>query len=334
AKGFKRSLENVVTSKHLEERLEHAAESAKSEIKDALRNVVKKDGFSSLLKQHGASVAGEQSQSTAVPNSKRFLEDNREYLSSLIDDQINAGAGKGVILTKNEVMNWIRQQVNEAVRRLEEDAKSAGEKFTSELEGVKGHVDDVRKHVKDHVKDVTENVKERVAEHRSLKEVVHGLEEKVKDAWKGVGSHHEKPVEKADATSAPPVQQPHKPQQQQPPVSLFNVTESQLTDVHVAQIVQKMIDDALEKYRADRLARPDYALESGGARVLEDLTSPTFQLEFSSTAVRWFGRIMGAKKPRGKPAKTALQPDVQPGQCWAMEGECLPHIVTSSVFVY
>ncbi|KAJ3040894.1 hypothetical protein HDV00_010354 [Rhizophlyctis rosea] len=103
--------------------------------------------------------------------------------------------------------------------------------------------------------------------------------------------------------------------------SYYNVTSStQLTHSDITVLVQGMIDSALAKYRADRLAMPDYALESGGARVVPEFTSETFHLDYELSGLRWASRVFGVRKPSGRPPKTALRPDVQPGNCWAMKG--------------
>ncbi|KAJ3036475.1 Vacuolar ATP synthase subunit B, partial [Rhizophlyctis rosea] len=64
-------------------------------------------------------------------------------------------------------------------------------------------------------------------------------------------------------------------------------------------LVQGMIDSALAKYRADRLAMSDCALESGGANVVPEFTSETFHLEYETNRLRWASRVFGLRKPPG-----------------------------------
>lgn len=68
----------------------------------------------------------------------------------------------------------------------------------------------------------------------------------------------------------------------------------------------------------DTLGRPDYALYSGGASVVEDLTSETFEAARSGM----FAPILDVLFPRavGPLPETALQPDTHNGECWPFAG--------------
>ncbi|KAI9594958.1 hypothetical protein BDF19DRAFT_442943 [Syncephalis fuscata] len=88
--------------------------------------------------------------------------------------------------------------------------------------------------------------------------------------------------------------------------------------------LQATVRRELDRYQADGLAIPDYALLTAGARVVPRLTSDTFTPGLGSDA----GRIRRAawwllsylKPPVTKPASVALLPWRQPGDCWPMAG--------------
>jgi len=65
---------------------------------------------------------------------------------------------------------------------------------------------------------------------------------------------------------------------------------------------------------------PDYALYSGGARVIPDLTSQTYELRPDSWGRYLFGRITGRGIALGRPPVTALVPDNGVGNCWPFAG--------------
>jgi SUN domain-containing protein 1/2 len=72
--------------------------------------------------------------------------------------------------------------------------------------------------------------------------------------------------------------------------------------------IAELIDAALEQYSADRLALPDFALESAGASIVRWRTSPTYRSH------AWL------PLPRPLGPSTALQPDNTVGRCFAFPG--------------
>ncbi|KAL1917757.1 uncharacterized protein VTP21DRAFT_3591 [Calcarisporiella thermophila] len=91
-------------------------------------------------------------------------------------------------------------------------------------------------------------------------------------------------------------------------------------DVDVMRLVSRMIDEALQRYSADVIARPDYALYSGGGRVIHSLTSKTYTARpthlLGKLAAQWWG--IGVVQ--GLPPAIALHPDTSVGKCWPFEG--------------
>ncbi|XP_012939013.1 SUN domain-containing protein 2 isoform X2 [Aplysia californica] len=76
-----------------------------------------------------------------------------------------------------------------------------------------------------------------------------------------------------------------------------------------------IVDEALAKYSADRLGVADYALESAGGSVL--CSSDTYYSK-SGALYSVFGIPVWyhSSSPR-----EVIQPEVQPGKCWAMHGQ-------------
>ncbi|KAJ3298929.1 hypothetical protein HK104_010163, partial [Borealophlyctis nickersoniae] len=100
----------------------------------------------------------------------------------------------------------------------------------------------------------------------------------------------------------------------------LNTTEKQVDDSQIRSIMESVIESALERYSTDVLAKADWALESGGARVIESLTSKTYTMEYDRWPLRAFTHLFGVKKASGRPPRTALDPANHPGHCWAMRG--------------
>ncbi|RKO88549.1 hypothetical protein BDK51DRAFT_50418, partial [Blyttiomyces helicus] len=86
-------------------------------------------------------------------------------------------------------------------------------------------------------------------------------------------------------------------------------------DSHIESLVTALVRTHLERFAADILATPDFALESGGGRIDMELTSPSATLARSDG----WGTVLGYKKIKGPPVN-AIKPEVLPGNCWAMEG--------------
>lgn len=80
------------------------------------------------------------------------------------------------------------------------------------------------------------------------------------------------------------------------------------------EVMMQIVDSALEKYSADKLGLADYALASRGTKIVEKLTSPSFQEPKSFLASLFqIGTF-------GKPAITALTADTSLGNCWSFSG--------------
>ncbi|KAF9175167.1 hypothetical protein BGX21_007496 [Mortierella sp. AD011] len=94
-----------------------------------------------------------------------------------------------------------------------------------------------------------------------------------------------------------------------------------LTDVE-RELISHLIDEALEKYSADAMATPDYALFSAGGRIIPRLTSNDYHHPVQPT---FWGRIglryIVPLPKREKPAEKAIEPGLHAGECWAMDGQ-------------
>ncbi|KAG0246626.1 hypothetical protein B0O80DRAFT_424082 [Mortierella sp. GBAus27b] len=93
-----------------------------------------------------------------------------------------------------------------------------------------------------------------------------------------------------------------------------------LTEVE-QELIMGLIDEALEKYSADAIGKPDFALWSAGGRIIPLLTSPSYYQEVKPTIWGQLGLKYLVKLPRREnPSEKAIQPDVHAGECWAMQG--------------
>lgn len=94
-----------------------------------------------------------------------------------------------------------------------------------------------------------------------------------------------------------------------------------LTDIE-RELISGLIDEALEKYSADAMAKPDYALFSAGGRIIPRLTSPNYYHEVKLNLLGRLGLRFLVPLPRKeKPAEKAIEPSVHAGECWAMNGQ-------------
>jgi len=79
-------------------------------------------------------------------------------------------------------------------------------------------------------------------------------------------------------------------------------------DAAVRRVVEQYLD-------ADRVARPDYALNLAGATVLTSLTSPAYYRPITQRSVL---DLLALRSDVAMPPEVALSPDNQPGNCYAL----------------
>ncbi|CAO3574355.1 unnamed protein product [Mortierella alpina] len=91
-----------------------------------------------------------------------------------------------------------------------------------------------------------------------------------------------------------------------------------LTEVE-RDLISELIDEALDKYSADAMAKPDYALFTAGGRIIPGLTSPNYRA-LGKFDWLWLLRRAGARLYQPLARKKALEPDMHAGECWPMEG--------------
>lgn len=85
--------------------------------------------------------------------------------------------------------------------------------------------------------------------------------------------------------------------------------------------VQDLIEDALERYAQDGIAKRDFALYSGGARVIPQLTSQTYQISAKTWSQKIIGFFTGAETViQGRGPMTALSQEDGVGMCWPLQG--------------
>uniref|UniRef100_A0A8B9S9A2 Sad1 and UNC84 domain containing 2 n=1 Tax=Apteryx owenii TaxID=8824 RepID=A0A8B9S9A2_APTOW len=87
---------------------------------------------------------------------------------------------------------------------------------------------------------------------------------------------------------------------------MVGVTEDQ---VHL------IVNQALKRYSEDRVGMVDYALESAGASVINTRCSETYETKTALLSLFGIPLWYHSQSPR-----VILQPDVNPGNCWAFRG--------------
>ncbi|NWU97532.1 SUN2 protein, partial [Upupa epops] len=79
--------------------------------------------------------------------------------------------------------------------------------------------------------------------------------------------------------------------------------------------VHLIVDQALKRYSEDRVGMVDYALESAGASVINTRCSETYEMRTALLSMFGIPLWYQSQSPR-----VILQPDVNPGNCWAFRG--------------
>ncbi|NXG67324.1 SUN2 protein, partial [Hemiprocne comata] len=79
--------------------------------------------------------------------------------------------------------------------------------------------------------------------------------------------------------------------------------------------VHLIVDQALRRYSEDRVGMVDYALESAGASVINTRCSETYETRTALLSLFGIPLWYQSQSPR-----VILQPDVNPGNCWAFRG--------------
>jgi SUN domain-containing protein 1/2 len=88
----------------------------------------------------------------------------------------------------------------------------------------------------------------------------------------------------------------------------------------VTALIGHLVDSAVSKINKDTLARPDFALHSGGAMIIPSLTSPTFEIRPQSLRGHLVGLLTGNGYAIGRPPITALHHELHNGHCWPFAG--------------
>ncbi|XP_028935021.1 SUN domain-containing protein 2 isoform X2 [Ornithorhynchus anatinus] len=79
--------------------------------------------------------------------------------------------------------------------------------------------------------------------------------------------------------------------------------------------VHHIVSQALKRYSEDQIGLVDYALESGGASVINTRCSETYETKTALLSLFGIPLWYHSQSPR-----TILHPDVYPGNCWAFRG--------------
>ncbi|KAG5645933.1 hypothetical protein DXG03_004722 [Asterophora parasitica] len=88
----------------------------------------------------------------------------------------------------------------------------------------------------------------------------------------------------------------------------------------VISLIEHLVDAAVYTHSKDTLGRPDFALHSGGARVIPSLSSPTFEMRPDNVRGTLLGLITGNGHAIGRPPVTALHHELHNGHCWPFAG--------------
>ncbi|XP_048760870.2 SUN domain-containing protein 2-like isoform X2 [Ostrea edulis] len=79
--------------------------------------------------------------------------------------------------------------------------------------------------------------------------------------------------------------------------------------------VMQIVSEALDKFSADKIALPDFALESAGGSIISTKCSQTFHKNTARLSILGIPLWYVSNSPR-----SVIQPEMQPGSCWAFQG--------------
>jgi SUN domain-containing protein 1/2 len=83
------------------------------------------------------------------------------------------------------------------------------------------------------------------------------------------------------------------------------------------QDLNKLIQEAaISAISKDLIGKVDYAMHSGGARVIPSLTSPSYEIQPDTLGSQFFGFLTGNGYAVGRPPVTALHHETHGGYCW------------------
>ncbi|KAH8099952.1 hypothetical protein BXZ70DRAFT_195632 [Cristinia sonorae] len=88
----------------------------------------------------------------------------------------------------------------------------------------------------------------------------------------------------------------------------------------VTSLLDLLIDSAITKFSKDTISRADFAMHSGGARIIPALTSKTFEIRPATFVGQMVGMITGNGYAIGRPPVTVLHHENHNGYCWPFAG--------------
>lgn len=88
----------------------------------------------------------------------------------------------------------------------------------------------------------------------------------------------------------------------------------------VTVLIEELVTAAVSKHGKDGIARADFALHSGGARIIPHLTSQTLEISPASLHSQVIGLVTGSGYAIGRPPITALHHELHNGHCWPFSG--------------
>lgn len=93
------------------------------------------------------------------------------------------------------------------------------------------------------------------------------------------------------------------------------VSESGIQGKVTEMAVRQIVTEALEKFSADKIAMPDFALESAGGSIISTKCSETFHKNTARLSILGIPLWYVSNSPR-----SVIQPEMHPGSCWAFQG--------------
>ncbi|GFQ74943.1 hypothetical protein TNCT_383711 [Trichonephila clavata] len=112
-------------------------------------------------------------------------------------------------------------------------------------------------------------------------------------------------------------------------LTTLHVTSGSYDDSLTQEDMRKIVKEALLLYDADKTGKVDFALESGGGSVLSTRCSESYIEKTGKILVLGLPLWSNENSPR-----TAIQPDIQPGKCWAFKGSQGYLVIQLSYTIY
>jgi len=220
-------------------------------------------------------------------------------------------------------LSSLEGKISVETRKVQEAEARARDSFSRMIHDVKQDVEVLQSQLSAQRKQQERDGDQKAAGDASDKEVrLKALEERVVSVEGGVGGVKDalEQLAKKPATSSSSPTPGTAPAWWHKLTSGIGVIKSS-DGQDVTVVISQLVHSAVSTLSKDMIAKADFALHSGGARVIPSLTSPTLEIKPKGFPRRLYGLVTGSGYALGRPPVTALHHELHNGHCWPFAGQ-------------